>query len=114
MKKVNRNIFKILVPVRNSPRFTILARIHKIISNFCNGPNNPEKEIQQRKLQAEMTSHLDEIAHLEQNTYEKTFLYSNLVLILAGAIILYVYFSINPFTQEEIEELRQRANFTSQ
>ena len=57
-------------------------------------------------------NHLDNIAHLEQTTTEKGVLYTNLVLILIGAIVLYVYFSINPFTQEEIDHLRRNANFT--
>ena len=47
---------------------------------------------------------------LEQTTMEKCALYINLFLILTGAVALYVYFSINPFTSEEIAELRSSLN----
>ena len=83
-----------------------------MIFNLLSGSEDKEKEEQQLKLQAEMAKHLDEIAHLEQSTYKKSFLYSNLILILIGAIFLYVYFSINPFTEEKIDALRQQANIT--
>ena len=76
------------------------------------GSEDKEKEEQQLKLQAEMAKHLDEIAHLEQGTCQKSFLYSNLILILIGAVFLYVFFSINPFTEEQIDKLRQQANIT--
>ena len=33
-------------------------------------------------------------------------LYANLVIIVAAAIGLYVYFSINPFSEEEITKLQ--------
>jgi len=99
------------VSTRILARQTFLARIRTIIWNVKTGEKDEEKE-QQRKLQEEMNNHLDNIAHLEQTTTEKGVLYTNLVLILIGAIVLYVYFSINPFTQEEIEHLRRNANFT--
>ena len=55
---------------------------------------------------------LERISHLEQPFWEKTILYINLVIILLGAIGLYVYFSINPFTSEEIVNLRSNLNIS--
>ena len=80
--------------------------------NLVSGSEDKEKEEQQLKLQAEMAKHLDEIAHLEQSTWQKSFLYSNLILILIGAVFLYSYFSINPFTEEQIDTLGKQANIT--
>lgn len=80
--------------------------------NLVSGSEDKEKEEQQLKLQAEMAKHLDEIAHLEQSTCQKSFLYSNLILILIGAVFLYSYFSINPFTDEQIDALRQQVNIS--
>ena len=47
------------------------------------------------------------IESLRQSTRDKILLYINLFIIVAGAIGFYVYFSINPFSQEEIKNLQQ-------
>lgn len=46
---------------------------------------------------------------LAQTTTQKVILYLNLILIFGVAIAMYTYFSINPFTTEEINLLRQEA-----
>ena len=70
-----------------------------------------EEQRLKRLAQEELAKHLDHIAHLEQSTPEKIILYLNLVIIVCGAVALYVYFSINPFSPEEIAKLR--ANLTT-
>ena len=52
------------------------------------------------------------IPHLDQTIAEKAVLYLNLGIICTGAIVLYVYFSINPFTSEEIANLRSDLNIS--
>jgi len=49
------------------------------------------------------------IESLRQSTRDKVILYINLFIILSGAIGFYVYFSINPFLPEEIEDFQQEA-----
>jgi len=47
------------------------------------------------------------LADLNQTTFQKTILRLNLGVILLAAIGLYTYFSINPFTIEQIDQLRE-------
>ena len=54
-------------------------------------------------------SKLKVIESLSQSTRDKIVLYINLVIIVAGALGFYVYFSINPFTEEEISRLQKLA-----
>ena len=90
-----------------SPRLTILDRLRGFVLRFLGFNQNPDlEEKQQRQNQQEVNRHLNEVAALEQKTWEKFLLYSNLVVILAGGIFLYVYFSISPFGSEEIAEIR--------
>ena len=49
------------------------------------------------------------IESLRQSTRDKLILYTNLLIIVTGAIGFYVYFSINPFSQEEISNLQEAA-----
>ena len=56
---------------------------------------------------------LERISHLEQTTLEKLVLYTNLGIILAGAVALYAYFSINPFTSEDIFRIRSNLTITT-
>ena len=46
------------------------------------------------------------IESLTQTTRDKVLLYINLVIIVTGALGFYVYFSINPFSDEEILNLQ--------
>ena len=50
---------------------------------------------------------LQVIESLRQSTRDKIILYINLLIIVTGSIGLYVYFSINPFSQEEILNLQK-------
>lgn len=75
---------------------------------FGYNQNHAEEEKHQRQNQQEVNRHLNEVAALEQKTWEKFLLYSNLVVILAGGTALYIYFSISPFTSEEIAEIRSK------
>ena len=45
----------------------------------------------------------------QQSTWEKVVLNLNLVLVMCLAIGFYVYFCINPFTEDEIEEMQRMA-----
>ena len=47
------------------------------------------------------------LADLNQTTFQKTILRLNLGVILLAAVGLYTYFSINPFTIEQIDQLRE-------
>ena len=49
------------------------------------------------------------IESLRQSTRDKLILYTNLLIIVTGAIGFYVYFSINPLSQEEISTLQEAA-----
>ena len=44
-----------------------------------------------------MEEHIQKLSNLEQSTFQKVLLYSNLVIIVFLAIFLYVYMSISPF-----------------
>ena len=50
---------------------------------------------------------LQVIESLRQSTRDKIILYINLLVIVTGSIGLYVYFSINPFSQEEVLNLQK-------
>ena len=47
------------------------------------------------------------IESLRQSTRDRIILYINLIIIVSGAIGFYVYFSINPFSPDEIEKLQE-------
>ena len=51
----------------------------------------------------------DDLADLNQTPLEKAVLYGNLIVILGVAVGFYVYFSINPFTAQEIQDLQSAA-----
>lgn len=46
---------------------------------------------------------------MEQSGWQRAVLYANLALIVAVAVFFYVFFSINPFTREEVDRLREEA-----
>ncbi len=90
----------------SSPHMNSFRRCLRRFLQFIGRGSTEEDERRRAQLQAEMTKHLDEIANLEQTTWEKSFLYVNLVIILAGALAFYIYFTINPFTIDEIQTLQ--------
>lgn len=55
-----------------------------------------------------MNEHLAELTNLHQETWEKYLLNSMLVFILIIAVSFFVYFSINPFTEEEIHDIQRK------
>ncbi|XP_063604901.1 sodium/mannose cotransporter SLC5A10-like isoform X2 [Penaeus indicus] len=55
-----------------------------------------------------MNEHLAELTNLHQETWEKRLLNSMLVSILIIAAACFVYFSINPFTEEEVHDIQQK------
>ena len=57
----------------------------------------------------EMEQHTDKLANLEQSTFQRIILYTNLLLIVSIAVFLYVYMSINPFTDEQLTEFSNQA-----
>ena len=90
---------------------TLVHRLRLFLLNFIGrggSQKNANEERNEILRQQEMTKHLNEVANLEQKTWEKLVLYSNLVLILAGGTFLYVYFSISPFTPQELTEIRSK------
>lgn len=76
----------------NSSKLTILRRLRALLLSWLMGQEQTNP--------------------LEQTTCEKWILNVNLILILSGAIFLYVYFSINPFSTQEIAELQANLNMT--
>ena len=62
-----------------------------------------------KKNRRDLAEHLEAITNLAQSRAQRVILLVNLAVILTGALLLYVYFCINPFTVAEIDELRERA-----
>ena len=56
-----------------------------------------------------MAEHLQQLSTLQQSPLQKVVLYTNLVIILGLAVFLYVYFSINPFSPEQLAMFRSEA-----
>jgi len=61
----------------------------------------------EEKNQQEMAEHVQTLSTLAQSTGQKVILYSNLVIIISLAIFLYIFFSINPFTVEQLDHFRE-------
>ena len=61
------------------------------------------------KNQKEMAEHLQQLSTLQQSTFQRVILHTNLVIILSLAVFLYVFFSINPFSAEELGQFRSEA-----
>ena len=62
-----------------------------------------EDEDLEKDQEKEMEEHIQKLSNLEQSTLQKVLLYSNLVIIVFLAIFLYVYMSISPFSEEELD-----------
>ena len=77
----------------------------RIIKWFC-GFEEGEKG---KKNLRDLAEHLEAITNLEQSRAQRAILLVNLGIILTGALLIYVYFCINPFTAAEIDQLRERA-----
>ena len=56
-----------------------------------------------------MAEHLQQLSTLQQSPLQRGVLYTNLVIILGLAVFLYVYFSINPFSPEQLARFREKA-----
>jgi hypothetical protein len=61
------------------------------------------------KNHKEMAEHLASLSTLQQSTAQRVILLTNLGLILGLALFLYVFFSINPYSPEQLEHFRQEA-----
>ncbi|XP_064103538.1 sodium/mannose cotransporter SLC5A10-like isoform X2 [Macrobrachium nipponense] len=72
--------------------------------NFLFGFDNSPKAKEQVNA---MNAHLVEITNLHQKHWEKIVLNTILVSILILAGVLFTFFSINPFTEEEVHQLQQ-------
>ena len=57
----------------------------------------------------EMEEHIQKLSNLEQSTWQKVLLYTNLVIIVFLAIFLYVYMSISPFSEEDLDRFEKIA-----
>ena len=57
----------------------------------------------EKDQEKEMEEHIQKLSNLEQSTLQKVLLYSNLVIIVFLAIFLYVYMSISPFSEEDLD-----------
>ena len=95
----------------SSPKLTILKRFRLMVLQIF-GLKKSGTGIDTKSWQIQQQNDLERISHLEQTTCEKIVLYINLAIILTGAIVLYAYFSINPFTSEEIANLRSNLNIS--
>ena len=94
-------MFDLPEPNTRSP-FPLHLRLIKWLCGFEEG----EKA---RKNHRELADHLDSITSLTQSSAQRKILLLNLFVILTGALLLYVFFCINPFTPAQIDALRERA-----
>ena len=61
------------------------------------------------KHNKEMAEHMQTLSTLHQSTGQKVILYTNLVIIITLALFLYIFFSINPFSPEELLQFKSEA-----
>ena len=61
------------------------------------------------KNQKAMAEHLQQLSTLQQSTFQRVILYTNLAIILSLAVFPYVFFSINPFSAEDLGQFRSEA-----
>jgi len=61
----------------------------------------------EEKNHQEMAEHVQNLSTLAQTTGQKVILYTNLLIIISLAIFLYIFFSINPFSVEELDHFRE-------
>jgi len=66
----------------------------------------PEDEAQSQSHEEEEFDGDTSLADLSQTLFQKVILYTNLVIIVSGAVVFYVILSINPFTIEEIQGMQ--------
>lgn len=55
-----------------------------------------------------MNEHLAAVTTLHQSQRVKYFLNTMLVLIITTAVALFTYFSINPFTEQEVYDIQRQ------
>ena len=63
----------------------------------------------EKNQEKEMEEHIQKLSNLEQSTFQKVLLYTNLVIIVFLAIFLYVYMSISPFSEEDLDRFEKIA-----
>ena len=88
-----------------------MSRFRSIILQLA-GLKKSTDCIDKNSWEVQQQNELERISHLEQTSFEKAVLYINLVIILIGAVFLYAYFSINPFTSEEIFDIQSNLNYS--
>ncbi len=100
------NIFHLQVHIlpAHHHRSPMLPLHHRLIRWFCGWEEGEKGERHHRQLR----QHLEELSSLEQSRTQRAILLVNLVVILAVALAFYVYFSISPFTEEEIDRMREQ------
>jgi len=85
-------------------------QVHKTSSSKCIEcvcpADNDEDDLDDGGM--EQNDNANNLADLSQTLLERVVLRLNLVIILAAAIGLYVYFSINPFTRDQVDKLRDK------
>lgn len=55
-----------------------------------------------------MNEHIAQLTTLHQEPWEKNLLNVMLVIIIITTVACYTYFSINPFTEEEVKEIQRK------
>ena len=55
-----------------------------------------------------MNQHIAELTHLQQLKWEKIVLNTMLIIVIAVTIALFTFFSMNPFTKEEVYEIQRK------
>ena len=63
----------------------------------------------EKKQEMEMEAHIQKLSSLHQSTLQKVLLYSNLVIIVALAIFLYIFMSISPFNIDDLKRFEMIA-----
>lgn len=55
-----------------------------------------------------MNEHIAQLTTLHQEPWEKNLLNVMLVIIIITTVACYTYFSINPFSEEEVKEIQRK------
>jgi len=76
-------------------------------TNWLIGIEADKRDVE--KHNKEMAEHMQTLSTLHQSTGQKVILYTNLVIIITLALFLYIFFSINPFSPEELLQFKSEA-----
>lgn len=63
--------------------------------------------LKQKQIVA-MNEHIAQLTNLHQEPWETYLLNIMLIVIIIVSLVLYTYFSINPFTVEEVHDIQQK------